>query len=127
MTAVSFRRSDKVCNFAHQAVAELANIATVLLMASKYDSQRARKTPPHLSLADLRFAVSKTLDDVCEAASEELGRPLTRGALSAIENGLRGASPTVLRALEVAYGLKPGALVTDYEPRDRESVLEATG
>lgn len=73
-----------------------------------------------MSLGDLRAVSGKTLDEVCEAASEVLGKPLTRGALSAIENGHRGASRSVLEALEVAYGLRPGALVTDYMPRSRE-------
>lgn len=91
-------------------------------MPTKYDKQRTRKTPPHISLADVRFISGKTLDEVCEAASEVLDRPLTRGSLSAIENGLRGASPKVLAALEIAYGLRPGSLVTDYEPRAREAV-----
>lgn len=91
-------------------------------MASKYDTQRERRTPPHIALPDVRYISGKTLDEVCAAASEVLDRPLTRGALSAIENGLRGASPKVLAALEVAYGLRPGSLVTDYEPRSREAV-----
>jgi transcriptional regulator with XRE-family HTH domain len=95
-------------------------------MASRYDAQRARKTPPHVALQDLRAVSGKTLDQVCEAASEVLSKPLTRGALSAIENGHRGASTSVLRALEVAYGLRPGALVTDYEPREFAAVAEAS-
>ncbi len=88
-------------------------------MATSYKPQRERRTPPHISLADLRFVSGKTLDDICAAASEVLDKPLTRGALSAIENGLRGASPRVLAALEVAYGLRAGALTTNYEPRTR--------
>lgn len=86
----------------------------------QYDKQRPRKTPPHVSLGDLRAVSGKTLDQVCEAVSEQLGRTFTRGALSALENGHRGASPATLAALEVAYGLRPGALVTNYEPRKRE-------
>lgn len=89
-------------------------------MPSRYSNQRPRKVPPHVSLADIRAISGKTLDQVCAAASEELDRPLTRGALSAIENGHRGASQATLAALEVAYGLRPGALVTTYEPRRRE-------
>jgi transcriptional regulator with XRE-family HTH domain len=88
-------------------------------MATTYQAQRDRRTPPHVSLADLRFVSGKTLDEVCAAASEVLDKPLTRGALSAIENGLRGPSARVLAALEVAYGLRTGALVTNYEPRTR--------
>lgn len=86
-----------------------------------YTQQRERRTPPHISLGDLRAISGKTLEQVCEAAAESLGKPFTRGALSAIENGHRGASKQVLAALEVAYGLRPGALVTDYEPRPREA------
>lgn len=90
-------------------------------MTSRYDAKpRARRTPPHVALGDIRAISGKTLEQVCAAASEVLDRPLTRGALSAIENGHRGASPRVLAALEVAYGLRAGSLVTDYEPRRRE-------
>ena len=85
-----------------------------------YDAQRPKRVPPHLSLGDLRAVSGKTLDQICGLVSEELGRPFTRGALSAIENGHRGASRPVLSALEIAYGLRPGALTTDYLPRNRE-------
>lgn len=80
-------------------------------------AQRPTRVPPHVALGDLRAASGKTLDQICDAASEVLGRRLTRGALSAIEGGLRGPSRQVLSALEVAYGLRSGALVTDYRPR----------
>jgi transcriptional regulator with XRE-family HTH domain len=86
----------------------------------QYDKQRERRTPPHISLGDLRAVSGKTLDQVCEAVAEVTGKPFTRGSLSAIENGHRGASLTILGALEIAYGLRPGALVTDYQPRNRE-------
>lgn len=82
-------------------------------------AQRPRRTPPHVPLGDLRSISGKTLDQVCEAASEILGKPLTRGALSGIENGHRGASHEVLAAIEIAYGLRPGAITTDYAPRAR--------
>jgi transcriptional regulator with XRE-family HTH domain len=87
-----------------------------------YAKQRQRKTPPHVSLGDLRAVSGKTLDQVCEAMTEALGHPFTRGALSAIENGHRGASTEVLAALELAYGLRPGSLVTNFEPRRREAI-----
>lgn len=91
-------------------------------MPTRYPPQRPRKVPPHVSLSDVRYISGKTLDQVCAAASEVLDRPLTRGALSAIENGHRGASAKVLTALEVAYGLRPGSLVTNYEPRGQEAM-----
>lgn len=91
-----------------------------MVAMSKYDGQRPPKTPPHLSLGDLRAVSGMTLEKVCAEVESVIGRPFTRGALSAIENGHRGASIPVLRALEVAYGLRVNALVTDYEPRPRE-------
>lgn len=89
---------------------------------SDYSKQRATKTPPHVSLRNLRRASKLTLEEVCAAVTEITGtkKPMTRGALSAIESGLRGASQQVLDALAVAYGLEPGDITTDYEPRNRE-------
>ncbi len=88
---------------------------------SKYEAQRIRRTPPHVSLADLRTAVGLTIDQVCTRINEEFPelRP-TRGAISAIENGHRGASVQMLAALCAAYGLRPDAVTTTYEPRTRE-------
>lgn len=88
-------------------------------MANHYLHQRAKVTPPHISLSDLRAAVGLTLDQVCERFTEATGDPLTRGALSGIENGHRGASAAVLAGLESAYGLRPGSIDTQYEPRVR--------
>ena len=85
---------------------------------TQYDAQRARRTPPHIALRDLRSISGKTLDQVCDGVAEVTGKAFTRGALSAIENGHRGASAAILGALEVVYGLRPGALVTDYQPRE---------
>lgn len=88
----------------------------------RYDKQRAKVTPPHVSLQALRMAAGLTLDAVCERMAEETGKPFSRGALSAIENGLRGASVPTLNALCVAYGLRPGDINTTYEPRQRDAV-----
>lgn len=82
-----------------------------------YDSQRPRRTPPHVSIGALRNAIGLTLDEACARASE-YGPSLTRGALSGIENGHRGASRQTLAALEQAYGLRAGDLTTDYSPSD---------
>lgn len=99
---------------------ELSASLPLTIYMPTYDKQRTRKVPPHVSLGDLRAVSGKTLDQICALVTEEMGRPFTRGALSAIENGHRGASRPVLTALEVAYGLRPGALTTDYTPRNRE-------
>ena len=88
----------------------------------RYDQQREKRTPPHVPLAALRAAVGLTLDQVCERIAEENPRlSPTRGAISAIEHGHRGASAQMLAALCSAYGLPVGAITTDYLPRDRET------
>lgn len=58
-----------------------------------------------------------TLDDVIYRLEQETGRTYTRGAVSAVENGLRGASTEFLQALCAAYGLPTGAITTQYTPR----------
>ena len=83
--------------------------------------------PPHVSLGELRAALGLTIDQVCARVAEEMPgeKPPTRGAISAIENGHRGVSAQMLTALTAAYGLRPGAITTDYEPRsfvEREAV-----
>lgn len=115
------------CGFAGQrslprSRVELAPCLPLDRGVPNYDKQRTRKVPPHISLGDLRSISGKTLEQVCALVADELGKPFTRGALSAIENGHRGASAPVLAALEVAYGLRPGALSTTYVPRNREDV-----
>jgi transcriptional regulator with XRE-family HTH domain len=85
---------------------------------AKYTQQRARKNPPHVGLADVRKALGLTLDQVIDRIQAQFPelRP-TRGALSAIEQGHRGASDQMLQALCAGYGLAPGAITTDYTPR----------
>ena len=82
-------------------------------------SERPRVVAPHVALGSLRTALGLTLDQVCERYQEATGETITRGALSAIENGIRGASVKVLGGLEVAYGLRPGEITTAYEPKVR--------
>lgn len=78
-----------------------------------------------MSLGDMRAAAGLTLDEVCERMTEVTGKALTRGALSAIERGHRGASRQTLDALAFAYGLRAGAISTDYEPRSRAEAVTA--
>lgn len=93
-----------------------------------YDNQRQAKTPPHVSLRGLRKASGMTLEQVADAVTEVLGATpaINRGTISAIESGIRGASTRMLDALAVAYGMEPGDIVTDYQPRRRE-LPEAVG
>lgn len=91
---------------------------------TSYGTQRPRKTQPHVPLAAVRSALGLTLDAVCERVHQEFPElTLSRGHLSGIENGHRGASAQMLHALAIAYGLPPQSITTDYEPRQmREDV-----
>lgn len=90
----------------------------------RYDSQRERRTPPHVTLRDLRLALKRhdpdgcwDLDDVCDRVEAITGDRPARGTMSAIETGVRGVSAELLAALERAYELSSGAITTDYAPR----------
>lgn len=90
----------------------------MLPMSPSYDKQRPRRTPPHVSLGVLRTAMGLTLDQVCARVSEEFPElQITRGHLSGIENGHRGASAQLLAALAAAYGVPTEAISTTYVPR----------
>lgn len=79
------------------------------MSSSKY-TERDRKTPPSVTIRSLRTATGRTLEDVCKAFEEIAGKPLTKGALSAIESGLRGVSPETAKFLALAYGLDEDAI-----------------
>ena len=83
------------------------------------DSQtHASRIPPHVSLSNLRAAVGLTLDGLAARVHEENpGLAPSRGTLSAIECGRRGASRQMLVAMSRAFGLPDDALTTDYVPR----------
>lgn len=93
----------------------------------KYDQQRPKVTQPHIPLTGLRIALGLKQTEVCEKVELILGKSFTKGALSAIENGHRGASAETLAALEVALGLRPGDLVTDYAPSHSRTSDEKRG
>ena len=86
------------------------------LNRTKYDQQRRRVTPPHVPLVAVRNALGLKQVDVAAEVSRILGKSFTKGGLSAIENGHRGASAETLAAIEIALGLRDGDLVTDYTP-----------
>lgn len=85
--------------------------------ADKYGTQRAPKNPPHIALKYARVIAGITAEELCRRIREEdpTLNP-TRGTISAIESGTRGASPRMLAAIAAAYGLPADAIVTDYEP-----------
>lgn len=91
----------------------------------KYAKKAPRKpvNSPHVSLRALRTAMGLTLDQIIARVQQEAPGQfpsLSRGTLTAIEKGYRGASGPMLRALALAYGLEDGDITTDYVPRGRE-------
>lgn len=64
------------------------------------------------------------IDDICDGVEAVTGDRPARGTVSAIETGARGASNELLRALEQAYGARPGAITTDYQPRSTPAASE---
>lgn len=84
---------------------------------AKVAQRRIKRTPPHVPLGALRHVARITLDELGAAIGEITGERPTRGALSAIESGTRGASAETLRAIEQVYGLQPGSITTAYRPR----------
>ncbi|QDF16215.1 helix-turn-helix DNA binding domain protein [Gordonia phage Malachai] len=88
----------------------------------RYTRQRNPKVPPHISLGVLRRVSGLKLDDVCDQIEDITGDRPTKGALSAIENGHRGASLELIAALEMVYGLHPGDITTNYVPRNTPQI-----
>lgn len=77
------------------------------------DTRRAKRVPPLVGIRHLREAHGWTLDQVRYRVQEITGsaEPISRGSLSAIETGQRGASIEVLGALAAIYGLRVTDLV----------------
>lgn len=75
-----------------------------------------------MSVGVLRRVSGLKLDEVCDQIEDITGDRPTKGALSAIENGHRGASAELLAALEMVYGLQPGDITTTYVPRNTPHV-----
>ena len=81
-----------------------------------YDNQRPKVAPPLIPLAAHRASHGLSQTDVCKIVSALTNKSFTKGALSAIEGGHRGASAETLAALEVALRFPPGTLVVSYAP-----------
>lgn len=96
----------------------------------RYAQQRERRTPPHVTLKTLRLVLKKfsdgqwDLDDICDSVESITGDRPARGTISAVENGNRGVSAELLSALEQAYGLEPGSITTEYQPRSTPAATE---
>lgn len=84
--------------------------------------QRNFRTPPHGSLRVIRTVAGLSLDELAERIGAITGTAPSRGTLSAIESGARGASIDLLEAMSEAFGLEPGSITTDYRPRVKREV-----
>lgn len=92
-----------------------------------YNKQRPKRVPPVVGLADVRASHGLTQAAVCEQVAAITNKSFTKGALSAIEQGHRGASAETLAALETALRLRPGSLLVDYDPgHERRRLIEAS-
>lgn len=92
-------------------------MATNRALRERYEAKRPERTEPHIPLSALRAALGLTVETVLDRVEEETGKRPSRGTISAIENGHRGASVQMLAALEIAYGLPEGSITTNYTPR----------
>lgn len=86
---------------------------------SKYRNQRKQVSVPVVPVSVARKLAGKTLQDVCDHINAEFEFPkkVERGTISAIENGLRGASVEMLVAIASALGIPADEIDTEYEPR----------
>lgn len=82
----------------------------------EYDKQRRKVQAPLVPLSALRAALGMKQAEVCNGVEAITDKSFTKGALSAIENGHRGASAETLAALETVLRLPAGSLVVNYEP-----------
>jgi hypothetical protein len=91
---------------------------------TKPKDQRPQVSPPSVGLADLRKSHRLTQASVAEQVAAITDEPFYSGSLSLIEGGHRGASASVLRALEQVFGLSEGAMRVDYEPSHSRRKVE---
>lgn len=89
-------------------------------------SKNRREVPaPIVSLAAVRGSHRLTQDAVAEGVAAITNKSFTKGALSAIETGHRGASAETLRALETVLNLPGGSLQVSYTPSHARRKLAA--
>lgn len=94
------------------------------MTSSKYAKQRNKVVTPHVPIKGLRIAAGLTIDALAAKVAVFTEKTYSRGSISAVELGHRGASPELLAALERVYGLEPGFIVTEYQPRSRRTVAK---
>lgn len=83
---------------------------------------RAKYIPPHVPLRALRIVAGMSLETLADHVGEITGTTPSRGSLSAVETGARGASAEILNAIEAVFGLEPGTIDTTYKPRARRDL-----
>jgi transcriptional regulator with XRE-family HTH domain len=94
-------------------------------MPKDYSNQRAKKQPPVAGIPAIRAALGLTQIAVCERVAAITNKTFTKGALSAIEGGHRGASAETLAALETALGMPPKSLLVTYEVSHNRRKVDA--
>lgn len=87
-----------------------------------YEARRTSKIPPHVDLRTLRVVAGLTIDDLIDRIAASTGARYSRGSISAVETGARGASQKFINDVAAAYGVEPAQIVTDYRPRTRLEV-----
>ncbi|WP_092648120.1 helix-turn-helix domain-containing protein [Schaalia radingae] len=84
----------------------------------QYPPERPKKMPPLVSIRALRTVAGLTLDELAQRIEKEVPElKVSRGTLCAIENGSRGVSDLMSKAIARAFGLDDDALITTYKPR----------
>lgn len=101
-------------------------------LTQRKGDNRPMRTPPHVPIGALRIVTDTTLEElaagVAEILSAEAGEQVTapsKGTLSAIESGRRGASAELLTAIEKFFHLPAGTITTTYRPRPRARINTA--
>jgi transcriptional regulator with XRE-family HTH domain len=91
-----------------------------------YKNQRPKRQPPMAALPAIRAALGLTQTEVCTRVAAITDKTFTKGALSAVEQGHRGASAETLAALETALRMPPGSLAVTYDTsHDRRPMPES--
>jgi len=84
---------------------------------TKYQRQQRRGTTPHIPLESARAIAGLTIDALIDRIEIATGHRYSRGAISNVEKGTRGASVQMLEDIAAAYKIPVSKIRTDYLPR----------
>lgn len=94
--------------------------------SAKYTQKQKPVTPPHVSLGTLRKVAGLTIAQLIIRIETATGNTYSRGAVSAMESGIRGVSVQFITDLAAAYGVDRSAITTTYLPRVRSRLRQAS-